>query len=90
MQLINNQKNQKKIEKSASRHEIEIHAHTHTQTNTQLAYEIIQKDGVIISELPFDQKPKPSFFDNSATKFSTKLKSLKLVSIVSIFFPLYV
>lgn len=30
--------------------------------NTQLAYEIIQKDGVIISELPFDQKPKPSFF----------------------------
>ena len=29
MQLINNQKNQKKIEKSASRHEIEIHAHTH-------------------------------------------------------------
>jgi hypothetical protein len=33
MQLINNQKNQKKIEKSASRHEIEIHAHTHTQTH---------------------------------------------------------
>ncbi len=43
MQLINNQKNQKKIEKSASRHEIEIHAHTHTHTQTHKIDSTIKK-----------------------------------------------